>query len=172
MDTAGLSLRLSSMAAKVENLPLDQKTERPIAGVSGQQAGAGAAESEGGSNQWLEAGGELLNDLRKLVRIQNIEEPPKPLLTPDQRYFLYNNLRLMFSGAQIAALRKDTATFRANLDQAAEWIREYFDTGHQGVQQLLSDVESMSGTELSPELPDISDSLNALRKAKQRMTSQ
>lgn len=172
VDTAGLSLRLSGMAAKVEDLPLDQTTQRPIAGGSGGQQDAGSGEAGGESNQWLEAGGELLNDLRKLVRIQNIEEPAKPLLTPEQRYFLYHNLRLMFSGAQIAALRKDTATFQENLEQAAKWLREYFDTGHQGVQQLLSDIESMSGKELSPELPDISGSLNELQRAKRRMTSQ
>lgn len=171
VDTAGLSLRLSGMAAKVENLPLDQTTQRPIAGGSGGQDG-GSPDGGDGSNQWIEAGGELLNDLKKLVRIQNIEEPAKPLLAPEQRYFLYNNLRLMFSGAQIAALRKDTPTFQANLEHAAQWIRDYFDTGHEGVQQLLGDVESMSGTNLSPELPDISDSLNALQKAKRRMTTQ
>lgn len=170
VDTAGLSLRLSGMAAKVENLPLDETTQRPIAGESGEPGDPAAAAGE--SNEWLEAGGELLRDLRKLVRIQNIEEPAKPLLAPEQRYFLFNNLRLMFSGAQIAALRKDTATFRENLEQAAAWIREYFDTGHQGVQQLLTDVESMSSKELSPELPDISGSLNELRQAKRRMTSQ
>lgn len=168
VDTAGLSLRLSGMAAKVEDLPIDETTQRPIVGESGEQGDA----ADGESNEWLEAGGELLRDLRKLVRIQNIEEPAKPLLAPEQRYFLFNNLRLMFSGAQIAALRKDTATFRENLEQAAAWLREYFDTEHQGVQQLLNDVESMSGTELSPELPDISGSLNELRQAKRRMTSQ
>lgn len=168
VDTAGLSLRLSGMAAKVEDLPVDETTQRPIVGESGEQGGT----ADGESNEWLEAGGELLRDLRKLVRIQNIEEPAKPLLAPEQRYFLFNNLRLMFSGAQIAALRKDTATFQENLEQAAAWLREYFDTEHQGVQQLLNDIESMSGTELSPELPDISGSLNELRQAKRRMTSQ
>jgi uroporphyrin-III C-methyltransferase len=172
VDTPGLSLRLAGMAAKVEGLPLDETTQRPIVGGSAESEDAGSADPGAESNRWLDAGGELLQDLSKLVRIQNIEEPAKPLLAPDQRYFLYNNLRLMFSGAQIAALRKDTATFRENLEQAAGWIRDYFDTGHQGVQQLLSDVESMSGNELSPELPDISGSLNELQQAKRRMASQ
>jgi uroporphyrin-III C-methyltransferase len=172
VDTAGLSLRLAGMAARVEDMPLDQTTQRPIVGDAGEPDAGVAAEPGDESNQWLEAGGELLRDLRKLVRIQNIEEPAKPLLTPDQRYFLFNNLRLMFSGAQIAALRKDTGTFRENLEQAAAWIREYFDTDHQGVQQMLADVDGMSAIELSPELPDISDSLNTLQQAKRRMSSQ
>jgi uroporphyrin-3 C-methyltransferase len=170
VDTAGLSLRLSGMAAKVQDLPLDEETERPIAGASSDPGSA--AEAGEGTNRWLDAGGELLKDLGKLVRIQNIEEPAKPLLAPEQRYFLYHNLRLMFSGAQIAALRGDTETFSENLEQAGQWMRDYFDTGHQGVQQLLDDIESMRGIELSPELPDISGSLSALQQAKRRMSGQ
>lgn len=166
VDLAGVSLRLSGMAARVEDLPLAQKTERPISGTS--------TESDTGDqpNQWLDAGGELLSDLKQLVRIQNIEEPAKPLLTPEQRYFLFSNLRLMLSGAQIAALRQDTATYRENLEQAGQWLKEYFDTSHQGVSQLLNDIGEMQDNELDPELPEISDSLVALQQAKTRMKAQ
>jgi uroporphyrin-3 C-methyltransferase len=167
VDVPGLALRLSGMASKVEDLPLAQKASRPIGGET--QAAPETADE--GTSEWLAAGGELFRDLKKLVRIQNIEEPAKPLLTPEQRYFLFSNLRLMLSGAQIAALRKDTPTFRENLEQAAQWLGEYFDTEHQGVQQLLGDMESMATVELSPDLPDISDSLTALRQSKQRVTS-
>lgn len=170
VDIAGLSLRLGSMAAKVDDLPLAEKTERPISGGTGGTQKSGNKEE--GSSSWTRAGRQFLDDLKQLVRIQNIEEPPKPLLTPDQRYFLFSNLRLMLSGAQIAVLRRDTATFHDNLAQAAKWIREYFDTGHEGVRQLLSDIDGMSGINLSPELPDISDSLAKLKEVKKRISTQ
>lgn len=171
VDIAGLALRLSGLAGKVAELPLSQKTERTIYNESGDSGKQEAGSEDGGSNEWLEAGGELLSDLKKLVRIQNIEEPAKPLLTPEQRYFLFSNLRLMLSGAQIAALSRDTPTFRDNLEQAAQWIREYFDTGHQGVQQFLEDIEQMDGVDLDPELPDISGSLDTLQEAKRKVES-
>ncbi|MBS1270452.1 MAG: Protein HemX [Gammaproteobacteria bacterium] len=164
VDTAGLALRLSGMVAKVGDLPLAQKTERPIGSRSPETKTGG-----GESNQWFEAGGEFIRDLKQLVRIQNIDEPAKPLLTPEQHYFLFGNLRLMLSGAQIAALHKDTRTFHDNLEQAAKWIREYFDTEHQGVQQILNDIENMRGVGLSPDLPDISGSLTVLQQTKNRM---
>jgi len=166
VDIAGVSLRLAGMAETVQNLPLDQETSRPIAGASADNL----ADLE--PSQWLEAGNELLEDLKKLVRIQNIEEPAKPLLAPEQRYFLFSNLRLMLSGAQIAAMRRDTGTYQENLERAAQWLNEYFDTGQQGVSELLADIEAMSGHKLDPELPDISDTLAALRQAKARMKAQ
>lgn len=170
VDVAGLALRLSGMAGQVNDLPLAQKTERPISG--GAQDGSDKGDKSGGeSSTWLAAGNELLQDLKQLVRIQNIEEPTRPLLTPEQRYFLFSNLRLMLSGAQIAALSKDTSTFQDNVEQAAQWIREYFDTDSQGVQQFLDDLDGMRGTELDPPLPDISGSLTALQEAKHRIES-
>jgi uroporphyrin-3 C-methyltransferase len=170
VDVAGLALRLSSMAGKVDELPLAQKTERPIAGAAPDDGSAAEDEGES-SGQWLAVGDELLQDLKKLVRIQNIDEPAKPLLTPEQRYFLFSNLRLMLSGAQIAALSKDTPTFHDNLAQAKQWIQDYFDTDHDGVQQFLADIDGMSGIELDPELPDISGSLSALQESKKRIES-
>jgi len=166
VDIAGISLRLSGMAAKVEDLPLAQRTERPISGDRAEDDTGEAPSS------WLKAGGELLGDLKKLVRIQNIDEPAKPLLTPEQRYFLFSNLRLMLSGAQIAALRQDTATYRENLERAGVWLEEYFDTDHDGVSQLVGEIDAMRDKELDPELPDISDSLDVLRQAKNRMKAQ
>lgn len=175
VDIAGLALRLSGMAGQVNDLPLAQKTERPIRGGpdgEDQDAPGDAQADNDDPSQWLAVGGEIFRDLKQLVRIQNIDEPAKPLLTPEQRYFLSSNLRLMLSGAQIAALSKDTATFRDNLEQAGQWIREYFDTDHQGVQQFLNDIDNMTGVELSPELPDVSDSLVALRQSKKRIEAQ
>lgn len=175
VDIAGLALRLSGMAGQVNDLPLAQKTERPIRGGpdgEDQDAPGDAQADNDDPSQWLAVGGEIFRDLKQLVRIQNIDEPAKPLLTPEQRYFLSSNLRLMLSGAQIAALSKDTATFRDNLEQAGQWIREYFDTDHQGVQQFLNDIDDMTGVELSPELPDVSDSLVALRQSKKRIEAQ
>lgn len=172
VDIAGLALRLSGMAGRVNDLPLAQKTERPIRGGpegEDQDAPGDAQADNDDPSQWLAVGGEIFRDLKQLVRIQNIDEPAKPLLTPEQRYFLSSNLRLMLSGAQIAALSKDTATFRDNLEQAGQWIREYFDTDHQGVQQFLNDIDDMTGIELSPELPDVSGSLVALRQSKKRI---
>ena len=121
---------------------------------------------------WMQAGYELLDDLKGLVRIQNTAEPAKPLLAPEQRYFLTGNLRLLLSGAQIAVLRADTNTFKANLEQAARILTDYFDTGEQSVQSVLEELQSMSGEELAIERPDISGSLSKLKEIKPQVAAQ
>ena len=164
-DIPGLTLKLSQMAATVDELPLVEKTRRDIS----DDGGAAEASYDG---NWSEVSTEILNDLKQLVRIRNADQPAKPLLTPDQRYFLHNNLRLMLSGAQLAALRRDTATYSDNLANASEWLSTYFEQDHDGVAALLQGLDEMAQIELNPELPDISQSLVKLQDAKSRMKAE
>ncbi len=161
-DTAGLALRLSSMSAVVDKFALQSQPQRVIDGGT-----AGSAEKKS-DNEWIKAGREILADLQGLVRIQNVSEPAKPLLSPDNRYYLFENLRLKLSGAQIALLKADTNTYRSNVEQAADWLATFFNTQDAQVNQAITDLKQMRGIELKPELPDVSASLNALQKIKRR----
>jgi uncharacterized protein HemX len=169
VDLPGIAVRLSNMSRNVEQLPLLNEPDRLL--PSGGDPAA-TAQTPDDDDAWMRAGRELLADLRNLVRIQNVSESAKPLLTPEQRYFLFNNLKVMLSGSQIAALRKDSATFRSNLDQAKQWLQEYFDTEQHAVRQLIADIDELSKVDLAPQLPDISGSLTALKDIKQEMGTQ
>ena len=166
VDLPGIALRLATLAENVDELPLVSEPERPVAT---EEASVTTASS---GNAWADAGQALLADLQDLVRIQNVTETAKPLLSPEQRYFLIANLRLMLSGAQIAALRTDTGTYKTNLEQAAAWISEYFDTDEQAVQSALSEIQNLSDHELTPERPKITSSLVELQAVKSRIKSQ
>lgn len=169
VDLPGIAVRLSNMSRNVEQLPLLNEPDRLL--PSGGDPAA-TAQTPDDDDAWMRAGRELLADLRNLVRIQNVSESAKPLLTPEQRYFLFNNLKVMLSGSQIAALRKDSATFRSNLDQAKQWLQDYFDTEQHAVQQFIADIDELSKVDLAPQLPDISGSLTALKDIKQEMSTQ
>jgi len=165
-DLAGIAFRLGGLISTVDQLPLINKPSRPGAA---DEDGDGQSSEE---NMWMQAGYELLDDLKGLVRIQNVAEPAKPLLAPEQRYFLTGNLRLLLSGAQIAVLRADTNTFKANLGQAEQILTDYFDTSEQSVQSFLDELEAMSGETLAAERPDISGSIVKLKDIKPRVATQ
>lgn len=165
VDLPGIAVRLSNMSRNVEQLPLLNEPDRPLPSTGDSPA----AEPE--DDAWMRAGRELLADLQGLVRIQNVTETAKPLLTPEQRFFLFNNLKVMLSGSQIAALREDAATYSANLEQAGRWVREYFDTEQHVVQQFIADIDELGKVELAPQLPDLSGSLTALKDIKQEMAA-
>lgn len=166
VDLPGLAFRLAAIVSTVDQLPQVNKPTRPGAG---EQSDTGRTEEE---NMWMKAGSELLDDLKGLVRIQNTAEPAKPLLAPDQRYFLTGNLRLLLSGAQIAVLRADNNTFKANLEQASQILKDYFDTGEQSVKSILAELDEMSSETLATERPNVSGSIAKLQEIKPKVTPQ
>jgi uroporphyrin-3 C-methyltransferase len=165
-DLPGIAFRLAGIIATIDKLPLVNEPDRPLAAGSSQPAPVAE------ENMWMEAGQDLLDDLKGLIRIQKVSEPAKPLLPPEQRYFLVGNLRLMLSAAQIAVLHADTATFKANVEQATLLLSDYFDTEQQSVKSALADLQNLAAENLASDRPNISGSVVELQSIKSRMTSQ
>ncbi len=158
IDTVGASLRLEGMAATVEKLPLTSE-HHP------QSAGEGVA-PDYESNAWRRLASEVWHDLRQLVRIERMDKPEPPLLTPEQSFFLRENLRLRLLTARIALLQRDESTYHADLRAAEDWLKRHFDTSDQNVQNAIATVRQLAGSAINIQLPDISESLNAASRYK------
>ncbi|HWH47966.1 MAG TPA: uroporphyrinogen-III C-methyltransferase [Burkholderiales bacterium] len=154
VDMVGMALRLDNVMAAIDTLPLAME-ERPlppedeVAPVSGSFW----------SNLWHET----LQDLRRLVRIRNAEKPEAPLLSPEQAFFLRENLKLRLLGARLALLARDQKSFKADLEAASAWLQRYYDSRSKAVTAALSTVKQLGQSEVDIELPDISASLDAAR---------
>ena len=154
IDIPGMSLRLGHVASRIDQLPLATQT-RLAAETQGPAAGDQAQSRSLAREMWT--------DITSLVRIRRDTDIRKPLLPPEQRYYLRENLRLLILGAQLALLQGEPATFEQNLRFASEWIGDYYDTSTQVIQSLRAELNRMSETRLSSRLPDISGSLELLR---------
>jgi uroporphyrin-3 C-methyltransferase len=157
VDVVGDSLRLEVMAAEVEKLPLmsDHHPRVKQTTAPNQQA-----------SRWQRLAGEVWQDMRQLIRIERIDRPEPPLLTPEQTFFLRENLRLRLLTARIALLQRDEATYRADLTAAEGWIKQHFDTSDSTVQNTIATMQQLANSSISIQLPDISDTLNAASRYK------
>lgn len=160
-DIAGLSLRLGSLAETVERLPLAQELRPMVA-----HAGAAATQSDHAGERWSARA--MWRDLLSLVRIRRQDALDKPLLPPEQQYFIRENLRLVLFGAQRALLQGYVPTYQQNLKTANQWLTDYFDGSAQTVTAARAELEKLRATPVMTELPDISGSLEALRRATAR----
>lgn len=161
-DTAGMSLRLVQLAEQADRLPL--------AGAA-RAAPEIVAVSAPADQDWRASARDLWQDLKSLVRIRYHSEGQKPLLAPEQHYFLRENLRLMLFGAQQALLQGNIAVYQQNLKAAIQWVRDYYDLTSQVTVAALSDLEKLADARVTAELPNIAGSLTALREAKTRRGS-
>jgi uroporphyrin-3 C-methyltransferase len=157
VDVVGMALRLDNVMKAVDTLPLAME-ERPL------PDDAAVAPPAGGF--WANLWHETVQDLRRLVRIQNAEKPEAPLLSPEQAFFLRENLKLRLLGARLAWLARDETSFKADLDAALLWLQRYYDGGGKPVAAAISTVKQLAQSEVGIELPDISASLDAARNLK------
>jgi uroporphyrin-3 C-methyltransferase len=156
LDTVGISLRLDNLAASVDALPLTMELRPSEPDASEHQIKA--AESI-----WLRFVRETWDDIKRLVRIQRMDKPDIPLLSPTQAYFLRENLKLRLLSARLALLARDGASFKADLDASLDWIGRYYDNRSRSVVNMLEALHELRGSEVGIELPRISASLDAVR---------
>ncbi len=96
VDTLAISTRLDNMIAGVDTFPLAMEM-RP------QPDAAAPVAADG--NAWTRFWREAWSDLKQLVRVQQMDKPEMPLLTPSQAFFLRENLKLRLIGARLVAHR-------------------------------------------------------------------
>lgn len=161
-DIAGVSLRLGNLADGLDRLPLSQE----LRGQMLAQADTKAVSDETAKGRQTARG--VWRDVLELVRIRRHDATERPLLPPEQQYFVRENLRLMLYGAQQALLQGHVQTYQNNLETASRWLNEHFDGSAQPVQTARAELDKLRATHVMSELPDISGSLETLRKASGR----
>lgn len=156
-DVAGLSLFLADLIQRAESLPLRDEYVRRRESV--EEPPPVPEESRGWRGFWRG----IWREISRHLVITRTEQGSHVTLLPEERFFLVHNLRLQLETVRLAVFRGDTASFRASLAVAADWIREYYDTGDTAVANVLDSLQRMSSLRLDPDLPDISSSLESTR---------
>lgn len=155
LDAVGISLRLDNLAAAVDALPLAMELRPPEPATEHRMP-----ETE---NIWLRFARETWEDMKRLVRIQHVDKPDIPLLSPSQVYFLRENLKLRLLSARLALLARDGASFKADLDASLDWIGRYYESKSRPVVNMLEALNELRASEVGIELPRISASVDAVR---------
>lgn len=162
LDLPGMYLRLENVIGSIDALPLavngrprDETKPTPAADAQVPTM------SPPGYLQML--AGDFWRELRGLIRIQRFDRDEPALLAPGQGFFLRENLKLRLLNARLALLSRDQWTYRNELRQAHTWIERYFDGRERSVQASLQSLKQLSATEISIELPNLNESLSAIK---------
>lgn len=154
-DITGMALRLSSLANEIEKLPLIYKERVDLATGKTQIPKP---------ESWREVPAAMWKEIKNLVVIRRHQQPTEPLIPPVEAWFLHQNLRLKLEQAQLALLRRDTALFRENLEEARTWIQTFFDEDSAAVKSAITTLDTQAKVELKLDIPDVSGSLRELRR--------
>ena len=117
------------------------------------------------ANWWVRLGLLLRDEVRSLVRVSRIEVPEAALLSPEQSFFLRENLKLKLLNARLSLLARHIDSARSDLATAAVMLTRYFDAGSRKTQTTVALLQQVQAQIKALELPRIDDTLAALTTA-------
>ena len=147
VDQTGISLRLNALAESVDKLPLSSAhTKTPARDSKAKQT----------------LSRDLLEEFKNLVQIRRLEQGEPALLTPEQDYFLRQNLKLRFLTARLSLLSRDAAGYQADLQASGKLLARYFNTQDATVAAMQAEIGKLAALNAAPAVPELKESLAAI----------
>jgi uroporphyrin-3 C-methyltransferase/uroporphyrinogen III methyltransferase/synthase len=177
VDQPGIALRLDNVISQIDSLPLlsDEKPAEPIAPtrINPPVTGKAAAPADRTVGQrvtetWRNWSHEMWDDIRQLIRVRTVDNPDALMLSPSESYFVRENLKLRLLNARLALLSRNEGTFRDDLNTAQQMLVKYFDTKARSTQAAQALLRQVQANNVSIDVPDLSESLNAVRNYKSK----
>lgn len=147
VDQTGISLRLNALSENIEHWPLSSAHTK---------APAKDGKARSGLTQ------NLLSEFKNLVQIRRLEQGEPALLTPEQDYFLRQNLKLRLLTARLSLLSRDAAGYQADLQAAGKLLARYFNTQDAAVAAAQAELGKLAALNAAPKLPELKESLAAI----------
>lgn len=159
VDLSGMTVKIDGLVQTVDSLPLvtgeDAIVQQAKTPVRNDKDGWGTRVAK---DAWEE--------FKELVRIRKLDGVEAGLLTPNQAYFLRENLKLRLLAARISLLARDEASYREDLKHVRTWHAKYFDP--KAKQNIVAGqtLKALQDSAINISLPDLTQSLNAVRAAR------
>ena len=172
-DTAGLLSRLDELLRQVDDLPLKNAVAQAAAtrrlATSAHPAAAAGEPASEPPPAWLvplKRGWLAVQDeLRGLVRIRRIDQPEAILISPDQAFFLRENLKLMLLNARLGILARQLDAARSDMTTASNALNKYFDPTSRRTQSAATALQQVQSHLKTVEAPRLDETLSALATA-------
>jgi uroporphyrin-III C-methyltransferase len=186
VDVPSLTIRLDEAVRMVDELPLVSTPERATAAgraaasaasvaprVAARAASSAATQSSEPPPAWVvsvQHGWDafsvpFFSELRQAVRVTSIEHPEAALMTPDQSFFLRENVKLRLLNARLSILSRQFDLAQADLQQAQTALDRYFDHGSRRVVAVSDLLRQVSAQARQVSFPRPDDTLAAIAAA-------
>jgi len=178
-DLPSLSSRLDELIRTVDELPLLSEPARRAAPEPVRTAASATALSKPGAlvapsdaSWWgtVALGGQrvmadIWQEARSLVRVTRIDHPEAMLVTPEQAFFLRENLKLRLLNARLALLSRQFDVAQSDLSQARASLNRYFDLSTRRVAAASEQMAAIAAQSRQAPTPRADESLAALAAA-------
>jgi uroporphyrinogen III methyltransferase/synthase len=117
---------------------------------------------------WREVTTGIGQQLTSLVQVRRIDNADAMLVTPDEGYFVRENLKLRLLSARLALLSRNETTLKSDLQAAENALTRYFDNSSKKTQTVTDLVKQVEAGSAAVELPNLNTSLQAVNQYRSR----
>lgn len=151
VEVTGLYLELTALDKMLDQLPL------PASPLKADQRPAIVSNPDA---TWWEKGlDQSWQALRKIVIVRNDMQNVLPLVIPEEKVFLYQNLHAQFESAMWGALHRNMEVYQASLARAVAWIQLYFDKDKPATQAMLKNLSQLQAVNIQPPVVTLAPTL-------------
>ena len=136
LDVASVSLRLNRLETAVSGLPLIiDNTLKPGSNTP--------APVNPNATWWQRAWQNTLNSLKGMVEVRRVNSNDAMLMSPDQLYFVRENLRMRLMDARLALMQRSGEVYASDLNTAEATVKQYFDGQSAATQSWLKELAQL-----------------------------
>ena len=156
VDISATALRIDRLETGISGLPL------VLDGVL--KPGAAPVEVANSGTWWENTWEKSLNALKGLVEVRHLDSNDAMLISPDQTYFIRENLRLRLLDARIALLQHNGEVYQSDLNNVEATVKQYFDSKSPATQSWLKELAELKALDVRMISDDsLKASLSAVR---------
>ena len=156
VDISATALRIDRLETGISGLPL------VLDGVL--KPGAAPVEAANSGTWWENTWEKSLNALKGLVEVRHLDSNDAMLISPDQTYFIRENLRLRLLDARIALLQHNGEVYQSDLNNVEATVKQYFDSKSPATQSWLKELAELKALDVRMISDDsLKASLSAVR---------
>ena len=160
-DTAGLLARIDQLLRQIDDLPVANDVGRARLDAPRRDAPSASAPESWWARTWRT----VLDEAHGLLRVSRVERPEATMLSPDQVFFVRENLKLRLQGARLGLLARQYEAVRADLAAASTALGTWFDPTSRRTQAAATLLQQIQASTKSADLPRVDDTLLALGNA-------
>jgi len=161
IDTPGLLIKLDELVHQADELVL----VNAVATANGLSLVKQQTSTAVATHWWQRSLQVVFDEARNLVRVSRIAQPEAALLSPEQSFFLRENLKLKLLNARLGLLARQLESSRADLADAGQLINKYFDASSRKTQTMATLLQQVQAQMKALQLPRVDETMAALTTA-------
>ncbi|WP_233862627.1 fused uroporphyrinogen-III synthase HemD/membrane protein HemX [Paraburkholderia adhaesiva] len=172
-DLTGLAIKLDTALGEIDALPLSGEAlvarTKPEAAAPADIAKTAALNNEPRWKAWLHTFGEGIGQqIASLVQVRRIDNADAMLISPDEGYFVRENVKLRLLSARLSLLSRNQDALKSDLAAADAALARYFDNASKETQSVRDLVKAVRAGSATVALPNLDTSLQAIQQYKSR----